>query len=188
MKFAQSLQNLFSILGHLSKREKFILYAVLIFVSIAFLDRMIIDVALDRINSLDKEIKTKESEIKNYLKILAQKDRIEIQRANYSSYLGREKSENEEVTVFLKEIEGLANKAQIYLIDMKPAGIKDEGKLKKFLINLNCEGKMEQIITFMYDVETTNKLLTIDKYQINPKSKDSRLAKVSMVISKLVMQ
>ena len=186
MKFAR-LQKLFSILAHLSKREKFIFYSALIFVSLAFLDRMVINVALNKIKSLDKEIGVRESEIKNYLKILAQKNRIEIQRANYSSYLGAEKSENEEVTVFLKEIENLANKAEIYLIDMKPAGIKDLGNSKKFLINLNCEGKMEQIAVFMHSIETSNKILTIDKYQLSPKSKDSSLAKCSMVISKLVI-
>jgi Tfp pilus assembly protein PilO len=186
MKFIK-LQNFFSILAHLSKREKLILYGAIVFISLAFLDRMVISVASSKIKSLDKEIETKESEIKNYLKILAQKNRIEIQRANYSSYLGSEKSENEEVTVFLKEIESLANKAEIYLIDMKPAGIKDQGSSKKFLVNLNCEGEMKQIAVFMYTIETSNKLLTIDKYQISPKSKDSSLAKCSMVISKLVI-
>lgn len=186
MKFAK-LQKLFSILAHLSKREKFIFYSALIFMSLAFLDRMVINVSLNKIKSLDKEIEVKESEIKNYLKILAQKNRIQIQSANYSSYLGGEKSENEEFTVFLKEIESLANKTEIYLIDMKPAGTKDLGNSKKFLINLNCEAKMGQLVTFMYSIETSNKLLTIDKYQISPKSKDSSLAKCSMVISKLVI-
>jgi hypothetical protein len=186
MKFTK-LQKLFSLLAHLSKKEKLILYAALIFVSLAFLDRMVINVISSKIKALNKEITTRDSEIKNYLKILAQKNKIEIQRANYSSYLGKAKSENEEVTLFLKEVEGLANKAQIYLIDLKPAAMKEEGSAKKFLLNLNCEGKMEQIVTFMYSIETSNKLLTIDKYQINPKSKDSNLAKCSMVISKLII-
>ena len=164
-----------------------VLYTAVVFISLAFLDRIVIFSVSNKIKFLDRQIETKESEIKKNLKILTQKNRIEVQRANLSSYLGRAQSENEEVTQLLKEIEGFANKAAINLIDMKPAGIKEMEASRKYLINLNFEGKMEQVVEFMYEVESSRKLLTIEKYQINPKSKDSNLSKCSMVISKLVI-
>jgi Tfp pilus assembly protein PilO len=181
------LQDLSAFLTHLSKREKVILYGAVIFISLAFFDRLIINMVSGKIKSLNQEIEARESGIRRDLKILTQKQRIDIQRANYSSYLEGVKSENEETTGLLKDIESLANKAAIYLIDMKPAGIKEAGQTKKYLVNLNCEGKMEQLAEFMYNVETYKKLLSIEKYQINPKSKDTDIAKCSMSISKLVI-
>jgi Tfp pilus assembly protein PilO len=181
------LDNLRAFLGHLSKREKLVLYGAVAFVALAFFDRMILGTFSAKIQSLDKEISEKESQIKKSLRILSQRQRIEIQRANLSSYLGREKDENEEFTLFLKEVENLANKAGIYLIDMKPAGSKDMGDYKKYSVNLNCEGQMETISKFMHQVENYGKLLSIEKYQLAPKSAESSIAKCSMVITKLVM-
>jgi Tfp pilus assembly protein PilO len=181
------LQDLSGFLAHLSKREKLILYGAVVFIALAFLDRMIINPVSNKIKSLNKEIEERQSQIIRDLKVMAQKSRIEIQRASFSSYLGSAQSENEEITLLLKEIESMANQAAIYLVDMKPAGTKNVGQSKKYLVNLNCEGKMEQIIGFIYSVETSNKLLTIEKYQISPKSKDSNAAKCSLVISKLVI-
>jgi Tfp pilus assembly protein PilO len=186
MKYPK-LEDLSAFLAHLSKREKLILSYSFIFLSLAFLDRIILGTVSGKIKSLNQEIQTRQSEIKRNLRVLAQKKRIEIQRVNYSSYLEKEKSENEEVTVFLKEIESLASKSGISLVDIKPGGVKEISQSKKYLVNLNCEAKMEQIAEFMYNVESANKLLTIEKYQINPKSKDTNLARVSMVISKLVI-
>jgi cell division protein FtsL len=181
------LQNLYAFLAHLSKREKLVLYFAVIFISLALFDRLMITTVANKIKSLNQQIQDKESQIKKNLKILTQKQRIEIQRASYSSYLETAKSENEETTGLLKAVEGLANKAGIYLIDLKPAGIKEAKETKKYLVTLNCEGKMEQITEFMYNIENYKKLLTIEKYQVGPKSQDTDIAKCSLTISKLVM-
>jgi len=46
---------------------------------------------------------------------------------------------------------------------------------------------MEQLISFMYEVEASLKWLSIEKYEITPKSKDSSIAKCNLVVSKRVM-
>jgi Tfp pilus assembly protein PilO len=87
----------------------------------------------------------------------------------------------------LKEIESFANKSSVYLVDMKPAGLKPSDSSKKYLISLNCEAQMEQLSDFMYNIENSNKLLTIEKYQISPKSKESSVVRCSMSIAKIIM-
>jgi 23S rRNA A2030 N6-methylase RlmJ len=136
--------------------------------------------------SLDKEIREKELNIKKGLRILAQKDKVTSEIAKYASILSSLKSEQEDVTPILKEIEILANKTSVYLVDMKPAGLKSSGTSKKYLINLECEAQMEQLTEFMYNIENSNKLLSIEKYQISPKSKESSVATCSMTIAKMI--
>jgi len=181
------IQNLVSVISHFSKREKLIFYGATIFISLALVDRVLVRSFGARINSLDQEIIARQADIKRSIKILAQKKKINTQSADYKAYIGSEVSENEQFNSLKKEILALTEKASIYLIEVKSAGVKELEKSKKYLVNLICEGKMEQISEFMYRVETFDKLLTVEKFQINPKSKDTDTAKCSMVISQLVI-
>jgi Tfp pilus assembly protein PilO len=181
------LQALHTIFTRLSKKEQFILYIAAFFIALTLLDRLIIEPIFSKMQSLDKEIQEKEAAIRRNTHIVVQKDRILAEVAKYTSFLSTAKSEDEEITSFLKEIENLADKSSVYLVDMKPAGVKDLSSSKKYLLNLNCEAQMEQLADFMYNIENSNKLLTIDKYQISPKSKESSIAKCSISISKMVI-
>ena len=171
----------------MSKREKFILFGTIFVVSAAFVDRVIVHSLSQKISGLEKQIKERETEIRKDLAIMARQKTIELQQANYKSYVGARDSENEEFTVFLKELENIASKSKIYLVDMKPSGTKAMGDTKKYMVNLNCEGEMEPLVEFMYNLENSNKLMTVEKYQLSPKSKDTDTAKCSMLISKLVI-
>ena len=181
------LKVLQNILARFTKREKMILYGALLFIFLMFLDRMVIGPVFQKLASLDEEIIRRESNIKKDMRILSQKDRILSEAAKYATFLGETRSEDEEVTSLLKEVEAQANKASVYLVDIKPAGSKEIGTSKKYLVTLNCEAQMEQIVNFMYNIENSNKLLAIEKYQITPKSKESSVAKCSLTVSKIVM-
>ena len=174
-------------LGRLSKKDKIFFYIAVFVVSLLILDRAIISPVFSKIRSLNKEIQDKQDNIKKNLRLLAQKDRILTQGAKYSSFLGDSKmSDDEQVTSVLKELESLASKSSVYLVDMKPAGVKGSGSSKSILINLNCEAQMEQLVDFMYNMENSNSLISIEKYQLTPKTKESSVAKCSISVYKVV--
>ncbi len=180
--------DLLSQIQHFSRREKLIFFGALIFVSFALTDRLIIRTFFSILSGQDKQIRDKETRIKASLRVMAQKDRIELQHTNYKSYLGSAKTENEEFTSILKVLDSLAPvQPGFNLVDMKPVGVKESAASKKYLVALNCEGTMEKLTEFMYNIETATKLLAVDKYEITPKSKDTNLAKCSMTISNLVL-
>jgi hypothetical protein len=139
--------------------------------------------------SIDAQIREKELNIKKDLHILAQKDRILAESNKFSSFLSSSGSSEEEMTFLLKEIEGLASKSSVYLVDLKPASLKvgAGASSNKYMVSLNCEAQMEQLISFMYNIVNSDKLLMIEKYQIGPKSKESSVAKCSMIISKIIV-
>lgn len=182
-----SLKTLQVFLGRLSKRDKIIFYIAVFVISLLILDRAIISPVFYKIRSLNKEIQDKRDNIKKNLRILAQKDKILTQSSKYSSFLGDSRaSDDEQVTLVLKELESLASKSSVYLVDMKPGGIKESGSSKRILINLNCEAQMEQLVDFMYNMENSNSLFSIEKYQLTPKTKESSVAKCSISVYKVV--
>lgn len=187
MKKFINLEVFFKFLSRLNKREKVIFYLAVCFVSLLSLDRLIVAPILSKLKKISKEIEEKEIAVKKDLHILSQKDRILSEEARYARFIGGVKNEEEQVTSMLKEIETLTNKSSVYLVDMKPAGFKDSGSSKKYMVNLSCEGEMEQLVDFMYNLENSNKLLTIEKYQIVPKSRESSVASCTMIVSKIVI-
>ncbi len=182
------MQTLSSILSRISKREKIALYAAIFIISLSILDRLIINPILNKLETLNKEIEEKETGIGRNLRILAHKDKIISESAKYGAFLDNYKTEEEEVTSILKEVERLANKESVYLVDMAPRrGVRGRGESIEYSITLTCEASMEQIIKFMHDIENSRKLLTIRRYELGPKSRGSSKAQCSMTVSKLVI-
>lgn len=182
-----NLQAAQAFLGRLSNREKMVLYGAACVVSLMFLDRFIISAISSRFQAVYEQIEEKKAGIKRSLRIIAQKDKILSVSAQYASLLHNAGSKEETVTSILKEIESLANTSSVYLVDIKPAGSKNVGAAREYLVSLNCEAQMEQLVEFMYNIENSNKFLLIEKYQISPKSKESSVARCSMTISKISM-
>ena len=177
----------FFYLSNLSKRERIIFYLTVSIVFLAILDNFFISPIFSKIESLNKEIEDIELKIKNSLKILSQKERILNEAKKYSPFLSSSKTEEEEITFLLKEIESIANKSQLYIVDMKPLPVKVEGYTKKYLVTLNSEGKMENIVDFIYSIENSSQLLIVEKYQITLKSKETNIAQLAITISKTVI-
>lgn len=179
------LQTIVKKIAGLSPRERLIFNLSAAFIFLMLLDRMVISPISSQIDALNKETEQEEATIKKNLRLLAQKDKIIAQSSKFESYLNSSLSQDEEVTAMLKELEDLANKNSVYLIDLKPGDIKQSGGTKKYMINLSLEAQMDQLAVFMYGVESSDRLFTIEKYQIEPKSRESSVARCSMVISRV---
>lgn len=87
----------------------------------------------------------------------------------------------------MKEVETLANKSTVYLLDMKPGTVKQSATSKEYTVTLNCEGELRRLIEFIYAIETSKKLLKTEKMQISVKSKESDTLKCSLLISKIIL-
>lgn len=169
----------------LSKRERFVFCAAAFFVALTLIDRMIVSPISGKLKSLDDQIRQKHQEISRASAIVSQKEKISKANDDLGAYKTGSLPGEEEMTALLKEIEVMANKSSVYLVDLKPAGTRGSGPVKRYLISLNCEAQMEQLVDFMYNIESSSRLLTIEKYQVSPKSRESSVAKCAMSLSKL---
>lgn len=181
------IKKLFVSFSRLPKRNKIILFGVVFFISFVFPVRLMLGSILSKIKLLNKEIQSQEVTIRKSLQMLSQKDRIEKEVDKYTFFATVAQSQEEEIVILLKDIEELANKCSVYMIDIKPAGFTKEGILKKYLVRLNCEAQMEQIAEFFYKLESSKGLLKIEKYDIRPKTEGSSIVRCAMSISKAVL-
>ena len=182
-----NIKQLQTFLGRLSGREKFFFYGAAIFIFLVVLDKAFIGPSFSKIKSQDEEIKEKKLIIKKDLRILALKDTIGKERQKYENYFTKSGSLEEEKTSILKEIENIANDNGVYLIYVRPGEIITEGPFKNFIINLSCEAEMPQVASFLYFIESSSKLLTIDRYVVIPKAEGSSIAQCRITISKILL-
>jgi len=181
------IKFLISFISKLSPRERIVFYATIGVVSMVLLDRMMVTPILNKINSLSEAIRSTEEEIEQSLIIVTQEKKIEGEASQHSSYLSKPEAEEKVITAFLKEIETLAKKSSVYLVDIKSSGRNVDGEVVKHFVKLNFEAQMEEIINFFYNVTTLEQLVKIEGYQVRPKSEGSSIIVCSISISKTVI-
>lgn len=171
-----------------SKREKLVLSISIIFILLALLDRAILNPIIDKMKSFEQEIKATEYEMTKNVKIINQSARIEKEEKRYSTFIKEAGSEEEETAGLLRIVESLASTTNVYLVDLKPGGVEVSGNLKKFIINVSCEAQMQQILSFMYEIENSAVLLHIAAFSMNPKSNGSDINRCEFLLNKIVIQ
>ncbi len=181
------LGQLSSLVENLSKRERVIFYLSIVFISLALLDRLLISPALTKISSLDKKIEEEKLIIQKDLRLLSLKDKIKKEVSYYSGYLKKEGSPDEEMNSLLKLIEDFARRSSVSLLNIRPSGIRNEKGVVKYYVDLNCEGDMPRIVSFLYNIESAKEILTVEKLNISPKEENSSVALCRITIAKLAL-
>lgn len=171
--------------NRLSKREKWILYGSLFCITALFAQQLVIGPAAEYMKRLDIKISDEETSIRKSLQVLLRKDSIASEAKRFVVFLADFKKPEEQMSSFLKQIEDLASRSSVSLLYVKPGSEKEEGRIKKYYASLECEGQMEDIVSFFYQLESTADLLKIEKYNIQPKSKGT--ARCVMSISRMVL-
>jgi hypothetical protein len=185
MKFGQKLSEKYH---KLSKREKAILYGTAIIIGLLFVDRFVVAPTHGKLASIDRAIQDEETAIKKSLHVLVQKNRIASDSREFMAYSVEGKSPEEEMTTLLQEIESLADKASVSLVYVKPANVETDRDVTKCMATLECESQMEQIAGFFHSIESSTKLLRIEKFEIQPKNRESSIARCSLTVSKTVVK
>ena len=171
----------------LSATEKKIFWLTMMVVGFMFVDRVIVLPVATTLTTLNTSLREQESSIKKSMNVLLHKDGIVAESHEYAAYSVEAKNPEEEMVGLLKEVEVVAEKTGVNLIYVKPANVKDEKGIKKYYCTLEFEAPMEQVATFFHGIESSTKLLKIEKYQIQPKSKESSIARCSVTIYKTVL-
>ncbi|MEI8175810.1 MAG: hypothetical protein WCG78_02975 [Candidatus Omnitrophota bacterium] len=176
-----------AIWGKMSKEEKTIAYVAMGFILLAFFDVLIFQAIMAKNDAINEQIRTQGLLIRKNLKILAQKDMIAVQEKEYAPYGIEGKSQEEEISSVLKEIEVLASQAGVVLIEVKPTNLKSEKIIKRYSISLSCEATMEQLARFMVLLQNSKVLFAIETYSITSKDKEKGIVRCALVISKIVV-
>lgn len=173
-------------INRMSKREKAVFAATVFFVGMALVDRVMIAPIALRLRLLDEKIGAQAELVKKNVRIVAEKDRVKATAREFSVYSRKAATHEEEVAFLLGEVENLARKNSLYVVDMKPLGTQEDKVSRKYSVDLNCEAQMDQLVQFMHDVENSQKLFVVESFNMTSKSKDSSIAKCNMRIANII--
>lgn len=172
---------------NLNKREKALFYLALILILLGIGQRVIFSPIRAKWKQLDEKVSENLSRLKKSESILAKSAAVEEEYKKNISAVKATGSEEEEMTKFLSEIESLASPSSIHLIEIKPLPVKKTEPYKTYYVELEAEGGISQISKFMYDIENSPNLLTVDKFSLGAKESGTNLLKFHLVVTKLTV-
>lgn len=171
-------------LSRMSQKEKIGIFLAGIVVFFALLDRLVIAPVSDRLLEIERQIKMSEKQLDIGMRNISQKESITREYQKYARYLKNSGSDEEQAAVMLSEIEDLARRSNMNLVDIKPQQPKNIDFYKEYSIEIEAEGEMESIINFLWKLNSSVQLLRVERLRLNLKEKGSAVVKASIFITK----
>jgi len=172
----------------LNDNQKKLLAIAMVIVAAALLDRLFIDPTVSHLAAINEETTKEMATIKQDLRFLGYKDRIDRQVKEIDPYLTKNKlTDNEMIAAFLNEIQTLAGQSKVTLVKINPAPAEQDEQYWKYQADLECSGNLADVISFMHTVNSNAELMKVDKFNFSGKKSDSDEIKATMTIEKIVV-
>ena len=169
-------------LSKLSPRERAVLMATAAVFFAAAVDRFVYQPIVRQFAALDQEIQASEHQVRKNLRALAVRERILGAHKQSQAYLSAPGSDEEETSRLLSEIEGLARKSQLAILNMKPQQIVALGFGKRYAVEIEVKGAMASLIQFLYGLRHSKALLSGEQFRLtNDKAPDSVRGSLSII-------
>lgn len=175
------------IFSNLTKRERNLFYLTMILIFVWVIHSFVIKPIIVKWNQLDDKIEVATLKLEKNIKMIDRKEKIKNEYENYASAVKMTGSEEEEMAKFLTEIESLASSSSTHIIEIKPRPSKKVQFYKKYLIELDAEGDINQLSKFIYDIQNSNQLLKVDKFSLGTKGAGTNLLKCHLLVSKILI-
>lgn len=159
-----------------------------LFVLLACFDRLFLGPVLGKLSTIDNEISIQEQSVVRDLRFLTYKDKIVRELKTFEKYIHKGQKDDDVINAdFLSVVERLATKTKVNLVKSNPSEIKHEKDLDKYYANLDCVGTLEDVLTFMHEINSTEELLKVVKFNMSPKRGVENTVNVSMSVVKVAI-
>jgi hypothetical protein len=175
-------------ISKLSSKEKILLYITVGIVFVALFERLFLGPVFANLNQIDEQIKEKRVDIIRNLRIVSYEDQI-LERYNaFEDYFVDEmKSDSDINAQFLRTIETLATNSNVKLVKSNASESEKKDKFSEYYANLDCTGRLRDIITFIHEINSSDSLLKVVKLDMTPKRGDTDEMTASMTIAKMLI-
>jgi len=188
-KDGKEKQNLKDFFSSLSGREQALAYAAGFIVIVLIFDKIMLSPIINKIKSIKEEIRAQMVLANDGLMIIQYKDIINKEYNMFRSYFADKKgSHAEERAKLLKEMENRATEAGIHLVNINALEeAQDTPFYTKYEVKLECEGTMEQLIKFSYEVSASEQPTKVETIEVLPPAQGTESLTCTLVISRIVV-
>jgi hypothetical protein len=175
-------------LSRFSDKEKLIFYIALPVVLLAAYDRLLVGPALTSLERLDEKISREEALVKSNLKYLSYKDQIERELRAFEKFLLSGPVDNKEINRnFLGVVETISGQTKVNITRSNVIDTREEEGYIQYFANVDCSGALEDVVTFMHAINSTDDLLKVTRFRMTPRRGEEGQVSVSLTVSKLVV-
>jgi len=165
------------------KKEELILLTAAVIIIALFLTNTAIRKAYFKFSRLEKELILNEEKLLQLDSILKHSQDINSQYENLvAGNKGITDSNN-----FLREIEDIANKTNLTILDIKPAAVKNEGLFKTYSIRISAQDEILSVARFLDKLAEKLKIVEVQSLQIKSENKNE-LPKITLLIDAAVFK
>lgn len=172
----------------LSKRGKVIVYITAIVIFIGLVDRLVYYPIVNRFKELDQEILLQEKQLRINLRNLAARETVLKAYSAYNGYALAAGSDEEEVASLLNEIEGLARKTGLSLVNVKPKPLTKKEFWKQYPVEIEVETEWAPLLKFIHGLYSSKYLLRIKHLRLMPTGRRTTRVKGYLIVNKSVIQ
>jgi len=173
-------------LGNITSREKFLGFATIGIALLALAYNFAIEPLIGQWNALEGEIREKEILLTKHNRVANNKEAIEKSYSEYTRFFVKEKkTPDEESAEALGNIEKLARGTNTRITNIKPLTVKNFEHHTKFTFRVTTESSMGELTKFIYDLQSSEQLLKIEKMVLRAKERSSDIVKAVLNVTKI---
>ena len=102
----------------------------------------------------------------------------------FESIARQNKTDEEEIALFFKEIESFISNLNIRINDVKPLPDEDNNQSHVFLIDVEMASSMRDFMAFLHAIATSKTMIRVDKIVLTAQGKKDNRLTVRLIISK----
>jgi Tfp pilus assembly protein PilO len=171
----------------MTKKEKVIFYVAVIFVCLAFLDRLVYRPIRSKFTELREKILIEEKKVGSNIRNLVQREAILEEYKKFSGYITAIGTDEEEMAEFLKVVEETSRNSNIYMTDIKPQPVIKVDFYKRYVVEVDVEAAIERLMDFMHRLESLNQLINIEGLQLSREKEGSKVIKAHIVVTRILI-
>ncbi|MDP2920764.1 MAG: type 4a pilus biogenesis protein PilO [Candidatus Omnitrophota bacterium] len=164
----------------LSKREKYIFIAALVFIGIAILYNFILEPGIKKWQSANGEMTAKKARLNKGIRLLERRETI---TREYNKYARSTKN----ISKILSYVEELANSMSIRTSNIKPGQGVERGLYKEYNIELQIEGQFPDIVKFLSELIKLPTLVTLKKCDFRSTPENPAVFKGTIILTKIII-
>ncbi|MBU2540441.1 MAG: type 4a pilus biogenesis protein PilO [Candidatus Omnitrophica bacterium] len=174
------------LISQLSKREKNIFYFTILIIAFSLIFKFILLPLFNLNQRLTQEVKAKEIELVRARR-LSKGGSVQSQYDAFIAAIKMGESQDLEMARLLSEIESIAKEAGVNILNLRPHEIEDKRFYKRFLIELKSEGTSQQILRFIFSLESSQLLLRIEKFNLSSRISKGNLLNATLTVSRVAI-
>jgi Tfp pilus assembly protein PilO len=169
---------------NLKKNELLLLYTIGGLLAVLIMPRAIFGPFASKLSGLTRDVALGEARLKKSVSLAAGKEIINKEYEKYATYFSLQGlSDEEAVGNFLKEIERISRVTGLAILDMKPQKETKADKFsKQYQISIKAEGAMQQLVSFLHELQGSPVLFSVEKMTLVPKQEDSPQLSIALTI------